>query len=104
MTKLAHDGAPCPKNDGKPHVFRYSGDGADINHNARCIYCGIAPNGEMPSGPAKLAADLRAAYEKCKQWPEDTPAGQVALLEIRNMVPEIISVLERCAEHHKGTG
>ena len=38
---------------------------------------------------------LRALYKRCELFPENNPDGMSALLDIRNLVPDIIAAVER---------
>ena len=42
-----------------------------------------------------LAAELEELFDKCKLWPEKTSEGQMALLELRNLTPRILTALSK---------
>ena len=44
-----------------------------------------------------LIARVQLAYDKCKLFPERDPAGMIALLELRNLMPEVLAELARAA-------
>lgn len=41
-----------------------------------------------------LAQRLQVVFDRCKEFPENTPGGFMALLELRNMMPDVIAALE----------
>jgi hypothetical protein len=43
--------------------------------------------------PTELAAQLQAAYDKVKEWPENSETGFMDLLALRNLVPDAIAAL-----------
>lgn len=40
-----------------------------------------------------IADELEVAYDRCKLWPEHTGDGFMALLELRNLTPDILAAL-----------
>lgn len=50
-----------------------------------------------PHHALTLAARARQLYETAKLNPESTPAGRIALIEIRNMLPDLCTALEELA-------
>lgn len=51
----------------------------------------------MPT-PAELIEKAQQLYDRCKAFPERDPAGMMALLELRNLVPDLITQLRADAE------
>lgn len=47
---------------------------------------------------SEIVSELTAAYDKVKEWPENSETGFMDLLVLRNLVPEAISELDRLRE------
>jgi|GEM_PF-2269436 len=57
-----------------------------------------------PAAPdyAGLAERLNGLFRKCNDMPELNPAAMVALLELRNMAPDLVDALRRAdADRHE---
>lgn len=47
---------------------------------------------------SEIVSELTAAYDKVKEWPENSETGFMDLLALRNLVPEAIAELDRLRE------
>lgn len=47
----------------------------------------------------ELIDRAQALYDKCKDFPELDPAGMAALLDLRNLVPDLLAEMRRSAEY-----
>lgn len=47
---------------------------------------------------SEITGKLTAAYDKVKEWPENSETGFMDLITLRNLVPEAVSELNRLRE------
>lgn len=58
---------------------------------------GFAPEPLTPDELSDLADRAEMLYDKCKLFPEKSPGGQIAMIELRNLAPELIAAVRAFA-------
>jgi len=43
----------------------------------------------------ELIAEAQRLFDRCKLFPENNPQGIMALIELRNIVPELLTLVHR---------
>ena len=50
----------------------------------------------------EIAAKLRVAYDRCKDMPEYSDSGRIALIDLRNLAPDAADAIEALARQEPG--